>query len=66
MLRNYYDRHGIGSVSLCIGTYRTLPIDQRSLATWLSPGTLPNWSIGRSAIRIPVAWWSTATPTTTA
>jgi uronate dehydrogenase len=38
MLRNYYDRHGIGSVSLCIGTYRTLPIDQRSLATWLSPG----------------------------
>ena len=38
MLRNYYDRHGIRSVSLRIGTYRTLPIDQRSLATWLSPG----------------------------
>ena len=38
MLRNYYDRHGITSVSLRIGTYRTLPIDQRSLATWLSPG----------------------------
>jgi uronate dehydrogenase len=38
MLRNYYDRHGIGSVSLRIGTYRSLPIDQRSLATWLSPG----------------------------
>ena len=38
MLRNYYDRHGIGSVSLRIGTYRTEPIDQRSLATWLSPG----------------------------
>jgi uronate dehydrogenase len=37
MLRNYYDRHGIMSVSLRIGTYRTLPIDQRSLATWLSP-----------------------------
>jgi uronate dehydrogenase len=37
MLRNYYDRHGIRSVSLRIGTYRTLPIDQRSLATWLSP-----------------------------
>jgi uronate dehydrogenase len=37
MLRNYYDRHGITSVSLRIGTYRTLPIDQRSLATWLSP-----------------------------
>ncbi len=38
MLRNYYDRHGIRSVALRIGTYRTLPIDQRSLATWLSPG----------------------------
>ena len=37
MLRNYYDRHGIQSVSLRIGTFRTQPIDQRSLATWLSP-----------------------------
>jgi uronate dehydrogenase len=38
MLRNYYDRHGIRSVSLRIGTFRPEPIDQRSLATWLSPG----------------------------
>ncbi len=38
MLRNYYDRHGISSVSLRIGTFRPQPIDQRSLATWLSPG----------------------------
>jgi uronate dehydrogenase len=38
MLRNYHDRHGISSVSLRIGTFRPLPIDQRSLATWLSPG----------------------------
>ncbi|HEX4366831.1 MAG TPA: hypothetical protein VH023_08385, partial [Rhodopila sp.] len=30
-------RHDIRSVALRIGTYRTLPIDQRSLATWLSP-----------------------------
>lgn len=37
MLRNYHDRHGIRSVSLRIGTFRSLPIDQRSLATWLSP-----------------------------
>ncbi len=37
MLRNYYDRHGIRSVALRIGTYRSEPIDQRSLATWLSP-----------------------------
>lgn len=38
MLRTYYDRHAIRSVALRIGTFRTLPIDQRSLATWLSPG----------------------------
>ena len=38
MLQNYYDRHDIRSVSLRIGTHRTEPIDQRSLATWLSPG----------------------------
>ena len=38
VLRMYYDRWGIRSVSMRIGTYRTLPIDQRSLASWLSPG----------------------------
>lgn len=38
MLREYFERHGIRSVALRIGTFRTLPIDQRSLATWLSPG----------------------------
>ena len=37
LLRNYYDRYGIRSVSLRIGTFRPWPIDQRSLATWLSP-----------------------------
>jgi len=37
MLQYYYDRYGIRSVSLRIGTFRPLPIDQRSLATWLSP-----------------------------
>ncbi len=37
MLQYYLDRHGIRSVSLRIGTWRPLPIDQRSLATWLSP-----------------------------
>ena len=37
MLRDYYDRYGIRSVSLRIGTFRSQPIDQRSLATWLSP-----------------------------
>jgi uronate dehydrogenase len=38
ILQSYFDRHEIRSVSMRIGTYRTLPIDQRSLATWLSPG----------------------------
>jgi uronate dehydrogenase len=37
MLRHYYDRYAIRSVSLRIGTFRAGPIDQRSLATWLSP-----------------------------
>ncbi len=37
LLRTYHERFGISSVSLRIGTFRPLPIDQRSLATWLSP-----------------------------
>jgi uronate dehydrogenase len=36
ILRSYYERHDIRSVSLRIGTCFPLPIDQRSLATWLS------------------------------
>jgi uronate dehydrogenase len=40
MLRYYYDRHGIQSVSLRIGTFRSKPEDQRALATWLSPADL--------------------------
>jgi uronate dehydrogenase len=37
ILRSFHERYGITSVSLRIGTWRPLPIDQRSLATWLSP-----------------------------
>jgi uronate dehydrogenase len=37
MLQYYFDRHAIRSVSVRIGTCRPEPIDQRSLATWLSP-----------------------------
>lgn len=40
ILRSYFDRHGIRSVSLRIGTYQPQPIDQRSLATWLSPADM--------------------------
>jgi uronate dehydrogenase len=40
MLRTYHERHAIASVSLRIGTFRAEPIDQRSLATWLSPADM--------------------------
>jgi uronate dehydrogenase len=40
VLKSFNDRYGITSVSLRIGTYRDLPIDQRSLATWLSPADI--------------------------
>lgn len=40
ILRSYFDRYAIRSVSLRIGTYRDHPIDQRSLATWLSPADM--------------------------
>lgn len=40
MLRHYYDRYAIRSVSLRIGTFRPQPIDQRSLATWISPADI--------------------------
>ena len=40
ILKSFHDRYAITSVSLRIGTYRDLPIDQRSLATWLSPGDM--------------------------
>ncbi len=40
ILRSFHEKYGITSVSLRIGTYRDLPIDQRSLATWLSPNDM--------------------------
>ena len=40
ILKSFHDKYGITSVSLRIGTYRDLPIDQRSLATWLSPADM--------------------------
>jgi uronate dehydrogenase len=40
ILQSFHDKYGITSISLRIGTYRDLPIDQRSLATWLSPGDM--------------------------
>ena len=54
ILRNYFDRHEIRSVSMRIGTYRTLPIDQRSLATWLSPGDVLARLVDASLRRIPI------------
>jgi uronate dehydrogenase len=40
LLRYYFDRHGIRSVSLRIGSAMPRPNNQRSLATWLSPADL--------------------------
>jgi uronate dehydrogenase len=37
MLRYYFDKHGIESVSLRIGSFEDRPTQQRHLATWLSP-----------------------------
>lgn len=39
-LRYYFDRHGIRSVSLRIGSFAPHPRDQRMLATWLSAADL--------------------------
>lgn len=51
ILQSFHDRYGITSVSLRIGTYRDLPIDQRSLATWLSPADMLR--ITEAALRHP-------------
>lgn len=37
MLRYYFDKHGIESVSLRIGSFEDRPNQQRHLSTWLSP-----------------------------
>ncbi|HEY1825099.1 MAG TPA: NAD(P)-dependent oxidoreductase [Acidimicrobiales bacterium] len=38
LLSLYYDRYGLESVCLRIGSYRERPSDERSLWSWLSPG----------------------------
>jgi uronate dehydrogenase len=38
MLRYYWDKHGIESVSLRIGSFEARPMQQRHLSTWLSYG----------------------------
>ncbi|MFN7195431.1 MAG: NAD-dependent epimerase/dehydratase family protein [bacterium] len=37
MLRYYFDKHGLESVSLRIGSFETRPTQQRHLSTWFSP-----------------------------
>lgn len=72
MARLYWDRYGIESVCLRIGTALPEPIDRRSLSTWLSPRdlfgliraslTAPNvgftLAYGNSAN--PRAWWDSS------
>ncbi len=36
----YWDKHGVVSVALRIGSYRPAPTDDRMLATWISPGDM--------------------------
>ncbi|WP_269532885.1 NAD(P)-dependent oxidoreductase [Chitinimonas sp. BJYL2] len=40
LARMYFDRYGIESVCLRLGTCTLTPPDRRSLATWISPGDL--------------------------
>jgi uronate dehydrogenase len=37
LLRYYWEKHGIESVSLRIGSFTERPMEQRHLSTWLSP-----------------------------
>jgi uronate dehydrogenase len=63
MLRNYYDRHGIRSVSLRIGTFRSLPVDRAHSRPGSVQRTLRIWSMFRCVTPIRDAWWSTGIPT---
>lgn len=40
LARYYWDKYGIESASLRIGTHRSEPVDERSLSTWLSDDDL--------------------------
>jgi uronate dehydrogenase len=56
MGRLYWDKHGVESVNIRIGSCTPTPTDARMLATWLSPGDLARLCI--RAIRAPRTGWA--------
>jgi uronate dehydrogenase len=63
--RLYWDKHGVESVHLRIGTCTEVPPDARALATWLSPRDLARLCL--AAVRAPrtgwaVVWGASANP----
>lgn len=51
LARLYWDRHGIQSICLRIGSAAPAPLNRRMLATWLSPGDLLRLVL--AALRVP-------------
>jgi len=56
MGRLYWDKHGVESVNLRIGSCTPAPTDARMLATWLSPADLARLCI--AAVRAPHTGWA--------
>lgn len=54
--RLYWDKHGVESVIIRIGSCTPAPTDARMLATWLSPGDLAR--LCAAAIRAPRTGWA--------
>jgi uronate dehydrogenase len=54
--RLYWDKHGVESVSIRIGSCCPAPVDARMLATWLSPADLAR--LCAAAIRAPRTGWA--------
>jgi uronate dehydrogenase len=56
MGRLYFDKHGVESVSIRIGSCTPVPADARMLATWISPADLARLCI--AALRAPRTGWA--------
>ena len=56
MGRLYWDKHGVESVNIRIGSCTPAPTDARMLATWLSPADLAG--LCAAAIRAPRTGWA--------
>lgn len=56
MGRLYWDKHGIESVNIRIGSCTPAPVDARMLATWLSPADLASLCV--CAVAAPRTGWA--------